>query len=153
MRAGPATETAQTAWFAALAQTGSVQAARSRYEASLKAQLAPAQANLGTVLMMQGDPEGAIGRYRLAVAADPESGPALTNLALAMMGRGEAAEARQHLEHAVRVSPNLFEAHLHLGELLLSAGEAVPAMEHLERAAQSGDSRVRKAAMDLLSRK
>src|SRR5262249_54548739 len=101
----------------------------------------------------QGDLEGAIRRYRLAVDADAESGAALTNLGLALMQGGEVAEARRCLEKAVRVSPNLFEAHLRLGELLLALGEADAAAPHLKRAAESPDSRVRKIANDLAPRK
>jgi len=44
--------------------------------------MAPAHANLGTVLMMQGDLDGAIRRYRVAVEADAASGVALTDLGL-----------------------------------------------------------------------
>jgi predicted CXXCH cytochrome family protein len=153
LRAGPSIEAAQAVWFRALAGTGSIPMALSRYQASLGAQLAPAHVNLGTVLMMQGDSGGAIRKYQLAVAADPESGVALTNLALALMGRGDAAAARQRLEEAVRVSPGLFEAHLHLGELLLTLGDSASATAHLKRAAESPDTRVRRAATDLLGRK
>ena len=136
-----------------MAETGDKQAAGSRYQASLRSQMAPAQVNLGTVLMMQGDLEGAIRRYRLAVNADEESGVAHTNLGLALMQRGEVAEARRCLEKAVRISPNLFEAHLHLGELLLSLGDADAAATHLRRAAESPDARIRKIANDLGQRK
>ena len=103
--------------------------------------------------MMQGDSEGAIRAYRLAVSADPASGVALTNLALALMRRGDAAEARERLEEAVRVSPNLFDAHLHLGELLLALGDSVSGTAHLQREAESPDPRVCGAATDLLRRK
>src|SRR6185503_12991800 len=123
LTAGPEIERARSAWFASLAKTGNRQTALARYQASLRAQLAPAHVNLGTLLMMQGDAGGAVAEYRLAVAADPQSGVAQTNLALALMQHGDAVEARESLEEAVRVSPDLFEAHLHLGELLLVLGD------------------------------
>ena len=118
-----------------------MQQALSGYEASLRAQLAPVHLNLGTVMMMQGDSNGALREYQLAVASDPSSGAALTNLALALMARGDAAGAREKLEEAVRADPNLLEAHLHLGELLLALGETASGTAHLERAAESPDPR------------
>ena len=95
-------------------------------------------------MMMQGDSNGALREYQLAVASDPSSGAALTNLALALMARGDAAGAREKLEEAVRADPNLLEAHLHLGELLLALGETAserriwsgrPSLRTLESAA------------------
>ena len=153
IRIGPSIETARSAWAAALAPAGNVQAAQTAYDASLRGQLAEAHDTLGTILMAQGDAAGSIREYRQAVAADAGSAVYLSDLGVALAGRGQSAEARRLLEEAVRRKPDLFEAQWRLGELLLAAGQRAAAQGHLKRAAESPDPRIRQAATELLGRR
>ena len=152
IRTGASVETARTEWFTALAGGKSRADAEASYQASLASQLAGAHSNLGTVLVAMDDTDGAIREFRLALRGDPKSAVTLVNLALTLAAQGTSAEARQRLEEALRIDSNLYVAHLKLGELQLAAGERATAQQHLRRAAESPDTSIRRAAMDLLAR-
>ncbi|HVR71586.1 MAG TPA: tetratricopeptide repeat protein [Vicinamibacteria bacterium] len=66
-----------------------------------RADFAPARAELGRLLLKQGDVDGAVRELERAVALDPESSAALYNLAQAYMKKGDRARAA---EMAARVS-------------------------------------------------
>ena len=87
IRTGPSVETARSVWLRARDEGGSALAARSRYEASLKAQMLSAHSNLGVVLGLLGHREAAIAEFRLALQCDPTSAQANSNLRLALSAR------------------------------------------------------------------
>jgi lipoprotein NlpI len=84
---------------------GAPQAAREDFDAALE--LAPAHApaltNLGNLLLEQGDVDGAIARYRAAIAADREYAIAYLNLGVAYKKSGRIAEGVRALREAQRL--------------------------------------------------
>jgi predicted CXXCH cytochrome family protein len=150
IRIGPSTETARAAWFAGLAATGNLPAARSHYDQSLRRQTSEVHADLGTALISMGDAGAAIREYRLAVDSDPQSPVAVLNLGLTLADHGQAVEARRWLEQALRLDPQQPAAHLKLGELLLAASLRSEGLAHLKIAAAAADPRIRSAAEKLL---
>jgi tetratricopeptide (TPR) repeat protein len=84
---------------------GAPRAAREDFNAALE--LAPAHApaltNLGNLLLEQGDVDGAIARYRAAIAADHEYAIAYLNLGVAYKRSGRIAESVRALREAQRL--------------------------------------------------
>jgi tetratricopeptide (TPR) repeat protein len=72
-----------------------------RASLAARSDFAPARAELGRLLLRQGDVDGAVGELERAVALDPESSAALYNLAQAYMKKGDRTRAA---EMAARVS-------------------------------------------------
>jgi lipoprotein NlpI len=64
---------------------------------------APALTNLGNLLLEEGDVDGAIARYRAAIAADREYAIAYLNLGVAYKKSGRIAEGVRALREAQRL--------------------------------------------------
>ena len=64
------------------------------------------ETNIGSVYFTLGDVDGAIARFRTAIAADPRSPRAHANLGLALASRGRRAEAIEELRTALQLSPD-----------------------------------------------
>ena len=79
--------------------------ARTDFEEALRivTSYAPALTNLGNLLLEEGDLEGAIGRYRSAIDADPDYPIAHLNLSVAYKRLGRRAEAVSELRRAQRL--------------------------------------------------
>ncbi len=84
---------------------GATQEARADFDAALDLQPshAPALTNLGNLLLEEGDVEGAIARYRAAIAADREYAIAYLNLGVAYKRSGRIAEGVRALREAQRL--------------------------------------------------
>jgi tetratricopeptide (TPR) repeat protein len=79
--------------------------AREDFEAALEAvpRFAPSMTNLGNLLMDAGDAEGAIARYRAAIAADDDYPVAHFNLGVALKRAGNVAEGVREMRKAQRL--------------------------------------------------
>ena len=79
--------------------------ARGDFEEALRIKTthAPALVNLGNLLLEEGNLDGAIARYRSAIAADPEYHVAHLNLGVAYKRTGRRAEAVRELRLAQRL--------------------------------------------------
>jgi lipoprotein NlpI len=84
---------------------GASQTAREDFNAALELvpSHAPALTNLGNLLLEEGDLEGAIARYRAAIAADREYAIAHLNLGVAYKKSGRVAEGVRALREAQRL--------------------------------------------------
>jgi tetratricopeptide (TPR) repeat protein len=84
---------------------GAPQAACEDFNAALELlpSHAPALTNLGNLLLEEGDVDGAIARYRAAIAADREYAIAYLNLGVAYKKSGRIAEAVRALREAQRL--------------------------------------------------
>jgi tetratricopeptide (TPR) repeat protein len=65
---------------------------------------APAEANLGNMLLEDGDVDGAIARYEAAVRSDPDHAVAYLNLSVAYKRAGRLPEAVKALRHSQRLA-------------------------------------------------
>jgi lipoprotein NlpI len=79
--------------------------ARNDFRAALELapRFPPALANLGNLLLDEGDVDGAIERYESAIAADPEYAVAHLNLSVAYKRCGRIAEAVRALRKSQRI--------------------------------------------------
>jgi tetratricopeptide (TPR) repeat protein len=89
----------------AWAALGRVPEAREDFEAALAsvARYAPSIANLGNLLMEEGDLEGAIARYEAAIAADADYAVAHFNLGIAYKRAGRLDEGVRMMRKAQRL--------------------------------------------------
>ena len=81
-----------------------------------------AHVNLASVLEARGRPEDALGEYRLALRARPDSAPALNNLGALLQSLGRPAEALLAYRAAVRADPGYANARYNLGNGLAAQG-------------------------------
>ncbi|MBV9333984.1 MAG: tetratricopeptide repeat protein [Candidatus Eremiobacteraeota bacterium] len=79
--------------------------ARADFEAALELEpsFAPAIANLGNLLLEEGDLDGAIAAYERAIACDGDYAVAYLNLGVAYKRRGRVADGVRALRHAQRL--------------------------------------------------
>jgi len=147
---GPASEVARSAWFTALAATGSAAEARARYDESLRKQVSEAHDRLGNALISLGDTGGAVREYRQALESDPRSARAAVNLGLALARQKQPAEARKWLEDGLRMNPRQPAAQLVLGQILIASGQREEGVGHLRMAAAGDDAGIRSEAERLL---
>ncbi len=82
------------------------------------------EAEIGHLLLLQEDHQGAIGHLRRALAGEPNSAQALSDLGLALIMAGDRAGAEEALTRAISLAPTLTAAwynrglmHLHMGHL------------------------------------
>lgn len=87
--------------------------------------------NEALAIERQGDFEGAIVSYRLALRDNPSDIRILQNLAIAFSRTGKPEEAIRHYRRALDFDDNLPGAHYGLGFLLLRRGETANAAKHL----------------------
>jgi tetratricopeptide (TPR) repeat protein len=89
----------------ALAALERVPEAREDFEAALLCvpRFAPSLTNLGNLLMEAGDVDGAVERYRAAIAADDEYPVAHFNLGVALKRGGNVAEGVREMRKAQRL--------------------------------------------------
>lgn len=87
--------------------------------------------NEGLALERQGDYEGAITSYRLALRDAPSNVKVLQYIAIALSRTGRREEAIRHYRRALELVPDLPGAHYGLGFLLRQRGDTGQAIEHL----------------------
>ncbi|MGH7593706.1 MAG: tetratricopeptide repeat protein [Gemmatimonadales bacterium] len=89
--------------------------------------------NEGLALERQGDFDGAITSYQLALRDEPTNVKVLQYIAIALSRTGRREEAIRHYRRALELSPDLAGAHYGLAFLLLKRGDREPATQHLRR--------------------
>ncbi|HEX3926781.1 MAG TPA: tetratricopeptide repeat protein [Gemmatimonadales bacterium] len=87
--------------------------------------------NEGLALERQGDYEGAVTSYHLALRDQPNNVKVLQYIAIALSRTGRREEAIRHYRKALEIAPDLAGAHYGLGFLLLKRGDTLRAGEHL----------------------
>ncbi|MEO5799891.1 MAG: tetratricopeptide repeat protein [Gemmatimonadales bacterium] len=87
--------------------------------------------NEGLALERQGDFEGAVTSYQLALRDEPTSVKVLQYIAIALSKTSRHEEAIRHYRRALELSPDLPGAHYGLAFLLLRRGDGARAAEHL----------------------
>lgn len=87
--------------------------------------------NEGLALERQGDFEGAVTSYQLALRDEPSSVKVLQYIAIALSKTSRHEEAIRHYRRALELSPELPGAHYGLAFLLLRRGDTARAADHL----------------------
>jgi Flp pilus assembly protein TadD len=87
--------------------------------------------NEGLALERQGDYEGAITSYQLALRDHPTNVKTLQYIAIALSRTGRREEAIRHYRRAIELAPDLAGAHYGLAFLLIKRGDTARAAEHL----------------------
>jgi Flp pilus assembly protein TadD len=87
--------------------------------------------NEGLALERQGDLEGAITSYQLALRDQPHNVKVLQYIAIALSKTGRIEEAIRHYRRALELKPDLVGAHYGLAFLLIRRGDSARAAEHL----------------------
>lgn len=87
--------------------------------------------NEGLALERQGDYEGAVTSYRLALRDHPSDVRILQYIAIVLSRTGRQEEAIRHYRRALELVPDLAGAHYGLAFLLLRRGESERAADHL----------------------
>jgi tetratricopeptide (TPR) repeat protein len=89
--------------------------------------------NEGLALERQGDYDGAITSYQLALRDEPGNVKTLQYIAIALSRTGRREEAIRYYRRALELSPDLAGAHYGLAFLLLKRGDGDGAADHLRR--------------------
>lgn len=87
--------------------------------------------NEGLALERQGDYEGAVTSYRLALRDQPTDVRILQYIAIALSRTGRREEAIRHYRRALELAPDLAGAHYGLAFLLIKRGDTIHAAQHL----------------------
>lgn len=87
--------------------------------------------NEGLALERQGDFEGAVTSYQLALRDQPHNVKVLQYIAIALSKTGRVEEAIRHYRRALELDPGLVGAHYGVAFLLLRRGDNERATEHL----------------------
>lgn len=134
---------------------GNASTAEYRRALALKPEYAPAENNLGNVLVMQGKPDEALHHFQEAVRIDPRNAEAHYNLGSVARGRGDWPEALGQFRAAIALEPDSVPALVGLAWLLASApdamlrhpDEAIRLAEHMADVTERRDA----AVLDLLA--
>ncbi len=89
--------------------------------------------NEGLALERQGDFEGAVTSYQLALRDQPHNVRILQYIAIALSKTGRLEEAIRHYRRALELEPELAGAHYGLAFLLLRRGDRDRAADHLRQ--------------------
>jgi protein O-mannosyl-transferase len=90
--------------------------------------------NLGNDLLEQGDVDGAVAQFRLALQLEPGLPETHANIADALSRKGQLIEAIQEFENALALDPGLPEVHFNLANVLREKGEIRDAIAQYEEA-------------------
>lgn len=97
----------------------------------------PAQPNLhylyGT-LLLEAEPDRAVGQFQQELELQPRSVPAMLALAREMERRSRFQAARAYAEKAVTADPASFQPHAILGRILVAENKPAQGLDELERA-------------------
>ncbi|NLN92197.1 MAG: tetratricopeptide repeat protein [Candidatus Hydrogenedens sp.] len=136
----PGYEASQGTWYLrhalACRRSGNLEEAVKYYEMALKSDgdRAAASANLGRLLIEQGQREAGMDMYRSGLEAHPGHSILENNLGYELYRDGHLAEARAHFERAIKNNPRLALARINLGHLLAEEGDLEGALQHYEEA-------------------
>ena len=86
------------------------------------------------ILNQQGDVDGAINSYNLAIKLKPDFPAAYHNLGIALMKRGEINSAISSFNTALQLKPSFPEAHVNLGLAFERAGDLSSAISSYKKA-------------------
>jgi tetratricopeptide (TPR) repeat protein len=103
--------------------------------------------NLGDALSRAGRQQEALEEYRRALAINPRSAEAHAGRGATLALLGRDVEGAKELESALTLDPGYATAHLNLASLQASLGQNTQALAHYQMALQTGDERVRRAAI------
>lgn len=87
--------------------------------------------NEGMALERQGDLDGAVTSYQLALRDEPQNVRILQYIAIALSKTGRHEEAIRHYRRALELDGGLVGAHYGLAFLLLRRGDTARAADHL----------------------
>lgn len=87
--------------------------------------------NEGLALERQGDYDGAITSYQLALRDEPTNVKVLQYVAIALTRTGRREEAIRNYRRAIEISPDLAGAHYGVAFLLIKRGDSEAAAAHL----------------------
>ena len=85
-------------------------------------ELALAHKNLGITKQLDGDTEGALASYELALARDETEPVVHNNVAVILMSRGELGLAERHLRRELELNPGYAPARDNLAKILTATG-------------------------------
>jgi len=95
---------------------------------------ATAHNDLGNLLLLTGDQQGAEDAYREALEHEPKNVSAHFNLAVLLQQTGRIEEARKQFQQLIEIVPRHGWAHYQLGMLAAERGNRSKALEHYARA-------------------
>jgi len=93
-----------------------------------------AHSNLGTVLLHQGNVDGAVAHYQKSVEIRPDEPATRIEIATALQLKGRLDEAAGHYKAVLKVRPDYGQAHINYAILLMKMGRADDAIVHINRA-------------------
>ncbi len=135
--------TAVCAWLAVLTSVTWVQVSywqnsRSLFTHALKVTRGNfiAHQNLGSVLEVEGNLDGALAQYREAVQESPRYGRIYANIGNVLLKQGRYAEALTELEKSIYLNPNSSTAFNSVGSIALINNRYEDAAKQLKRAVQ-----------------
>ena len=96
--------------------------------------------NLGSVLKLKGDLEGAIAQYEAAGRIDPKQPVTFFNLGVAHRARGYLEPAQRAYEYAIALDPNYAAAYQNLAVVLFKLGKLPESKAAFEKAIQLTES-------------
>lgn len=110
----------------AYAYTGEFRDRKTFAEAAVKKspELALAHRNLGIAKQLEGDVEGALASYELALARDETEPVVHNNVAVILMSRGELGMAERHLRRELELNPSYAPARDNLKKILTATGRS-----------------------------
>ena len=107
-----------------------------RRAVALEPRFAPAQTNLGQILVDSGQAEEALPHCREAVRLDPNSAVMHHNLGNALRALEKHVEAKAEYLEALRLDPQLAVANAHLGLVLQREGQFADALVWIKKGAE-----------------
>ena len=93
-----------------------------------------ARLNLGSSMFQDGNIDGAIDQYRMALQINPNHEVAHSNLGEALHQKNRDQEAIQEFERALEIDPTLIQGHYCLGNILTERGQFEAAIAHYRKA-------------------
>ena len=96
--------------------------------------------NIASTLARRGDLEGAVQRYRVALAIDPYEAETQNNMGIACFKTNRIDEAISHFELAIRLNPDFGNAYYNLGIALGKKGQTQEAMEAMSKGLRLGST-------------
>ena len=140
---------------------GQMQAAEEAYQKAIAIPIADklklgAYLNLGALLKLKGDLDGAQAQYETAARVDPKEPTIYYNLGVVHRARGYLEPALRAYEYAIALDPNYAAAHQNLGVVLFKLGKLPQskrafdrAIALMEKSDPVGCDRLRKGVKDL----
>ncbi len=100
----------------------------------LKPSVIEVHKNLGTLLLKQGDLQGAADVFVKLIQLLPDSPDMRFNLAAIRQSQGQLDAAREGFQEALRLDPGIVDAHINLGRIAVAQGDFPAAVASYSRA-------------------